>query len=215
MDIPGTKQRSNANTYYWSIIGGDFCMKVPENTPTARHRVNKNNKIVWEILRTSLIGKLHDIELRESDYGPQLTIKLIPKPDHMHAITIPKKSRQFTSFMERLRGINVQEPVALMAWQMESKSGIAVHQGGQKIPSQYFTKTEDGGVQYHHGYQEWPPNFKELPERDRTNFLFDVDDFWQKEMDAWREVNAPSEDEPAQDAKTEPEDDEEIDQLPF
>lgn len=190
-------------------------MKVPENTPGARTRINKNEKVVHEITKTSLIGRLHDIELRESDYGVQMVVRLIPKLGHMHVITIPKASRQFTSFMERLRGINVQESVELMAWQMEKKSGIAVHQGGQKIPSQYFTKTPDGGVQYHHGYPAWPEGFKQLPERDRMNFLFDLDEFFQKEMDAWREANAPSEDEPEQEAEAAAEDEEESDGLPF
>lgn len=216
MDIPGSKDARNSKHFYWSIIQGEFCMKVRPDTEGARPRINKNEVTVYEITKSRLSGKLHDINVREGKFGVELIITLIPQEGYRHIITIPKKSRQFTSFMQRLIGINMNHPVELMAYEMDGNRGIAVFQDGIKIPNQYQQKVDDKEV-YLHGFPEWPANFKKLPERDQKNHLYDIEDFFGKVLEQWRDEYAPAEDSRTTEAVEAEEQDEEgpTDNLPF
>jgi len=56
---------------YISIIGGRFCIRVPEGTAGAETRVNKLGKTVTEKYYDSFTGRLVSLKVADGNYGKQ------------------------------------------------------------------------------------------------------------------------------------------------
>jgi hypothetical protein len=62
---------TNENGKFISIVGGRFCIRVPEGTQGAETRVNKLGKTVTEKYYDNFTGKLVGIKVTDGNYGKQ------------------------------------------------------------------------------------------------------------------------------------------------
>jgi hypothetical protein len=62
---------TNENGKFISIVGGRFCIRVPEGTAGAETRVNKLGKTVTEKYYDNFTGKLVALKVTEGNYGKQ------------------------------------------------------------------------------------------------------------------------------------------------
>src|SRR5574343_211324 len=181
------KNSGNSKTYYWSIHNGQLARKVDETTPNAVSRKNKKDVLVYEVFERGLVGKLRDVVIHDGDYGEQLVVKLNSNGTY-HAINIPKESKYYNSFMERLIGIDVSQDVTISPYNFADEKdpdkkivGISVKQNGVKIDSQYRSY-KDGKAEVFLGYPKPPKQWNDMNKREQTNFLFDIDEFLKKEL---------------------------------
>lgn len=65
----GFEQRAEGK--FFTIVGGKFCIRVPEGTAGATQRTNKLGKTVNEIIHDSFTGKLVSIKVTDGNYGKQ------------------------------------------------------------------------------------------------------------------------------------------------
>lgn len=199
-EIPGVVQNSNSKNYYWSIFEGQLARKVDEGFAGAKMRTNKNNMKVWEQHVGALTGILRDVNVHENTFDgkkiKQLVIKLIPKEGFLHVINIPKESRYYGSFLEKLFNINIKQEVQIQPYSFEDEktkkkqTGISVSQNGNKVASHYKHKEGDKWIM-ERGFPEFPSSWNSLTERDKKNYFFDVDEFFDKELARWRAQFAP------------------------
>jgi hypothetical protein len=62
---------TNENGKFISIVGGRFCIRVPEGTAGAETRVNKLGKNVTEKYYDNFTGKLVGLKVTDGNYGKQ------------------------------------------------------------------------------------------------------------------------------------------------
>jgi hypothetical protein len=62
---------TNENGKFISIVGGRFCIRVPEGTAGAETRVNKLGKTVTEKYYDNFTGKLVGLKVTDGNYGKQ------------------------------------------------------------------------------------------------------------------------------------------------
>lgn len=199
--IAGVVSGSNSKVYYWSIFEGKLARKANEGEPGAVSRINKKNVKVHEIYaQWGLKGKLRDVNIFENTWDGkkvvQLVIKIVPQAGTIHVVNVPKESRYFGSFLEKLNNINMSHEIEINSYNFENEQtgkknvGFSVKQDGIKIASYYKEKKDEKWI-YKHGYPPFPNDWNSLKERDKNNYFFDVDEFFEKELQAWRAKNAP------------------------
>lgn len=198
--IPGVVSGSNSKTYYWSIYSGNLARKVDEGFRDAKMRTNKNNVKVWEQHERAVKGMLRDVNVYENTFDGkkivQLVIKLVPQPGYLHVINIPKESRYYGSFLEKLPLINLKEEIEIAPYSMvdektkKTNSGITVRQNNNKFASYYKKKVGDKW-EYLYGFPSFPADWNGLNQREKDNYFYDVDDFFTAKLAEWRAANAP------------------------
>lgn len=202
-NIPGVVQGSNAKNYYWSIFDGKLARKATsESEPGAVSRINKKNVKVHEIFAAyGLKGIIRDVNIFENIWDGkkvrQLVIKLVPQPGTIHVINVPKESRYFGSFLEKLNNINVKQEIEINSYNFENEDkpgkknvGFSIKQIGNKIGSYYKVKNGEKW-EYLHGYPPFPAGWNDLSEREKKNYFWDVDEFLEKAVQDWRLKFAP------------------------
>lgn len=194
-NLPGIVSGGGGNTVYWNIFSGKFARKSNEGEAGAVARTNKNNVKVWEKHEQGLRGLIKDIYMKDSDFGEQLVIHLEPASGWKYMINIPKESRYYGSFLERLPRIHLDEPVEIKPYNFKDDkdktvSGISVYQDDTKLESAY--KEKDGKAwKYLHGFPPFPENWNNLSEKQQTIYWYDVDEFHEKQLKKWRAKYAP------------------------
>ncbi len=202
-EIPGvvSSNSSNGQKHYWSIINGKLSRKANQGEPGATSRTNKNNVVVWEKHEQGVRGVLKDVNVYETEFSDgkkveQLSIKIQPIPGHFHIVNLPKESRYYNSFLEKLFAINVNQEIEIKPYNFEDKdttkkhTGISVYQLGNKLDSYYKKKNGDKWENVN-GMPVFPKDWKGLSKREQQNYFWDVDDFFKKELARWRGKYAP------------------------
>lgn len=193
--IPGTYERkSNTKVYYWNLIGEKWATKVDETSPGATPRMNKKNVKVFEKLEDGLRGKLRDINLRSGEYGEDLVIKLVPQQGYLHQISIPKESKYYRSFMEKMNSIDVKQEMEISVYNFLPKdakddkklSGVTVKQNNNKLKSFYWDGTKNIN-----GFPQSAKSYNEMTTNERKKWFLEIDDFFISELNNWRGQNAP------------------------
>lgn len=201
-EIPGvvSTNSSSGQKHYWGIVNGKLSRKANQGEPGAVSRTNKNNVIVWERHEKGVRGVLVDVNLRESEFDgkkiEQLVVKLRPAPGHYHIISLPKESRYYNSFLEKLFSINVNQEIEVKPYNFEDKdtskknTGVSIYQIGNKLSS-FYKKKNGNNWENINGMPAFPKDWHSLSKRDQQNYFWDVDDFFKSEIARWRGKYAP------------------------
>jgi hypothetical protein len=138
-----------SNKVYYSIVGGVFVTKVPQSHPDAKERINKLGKQVFEREVGGLEGKIENIEIEPSEYGPQLKITLSANTDGKNpVIGIGLESNNGRILLRKLPAVDLKEDVRFIPYkftpegQDEAKSGLNVFQNDLKIGSHFWDDTK-------------------------------------------------------------------------
>lgn len=112
------------NFQFAQIVNGEFHVKVEKETPGAIARENKNGVEVHELIYNELEGiYLHEIEIRESEFGKQLQIYLRDEEarEKFFVIQVPLNSGYAYSFLNRAKQVDLIKPVTVKVFEIENK----------------------------------------------------------------------------------------------
>ena len=133
---------------YLNVVQGDLREKVEEGTEKAVRRVyetsNGTKGEKWEIVYSNGIsGIIEDIQLRDGDFGEQLSIHISDVGEHFY-INVPSDSNYATDLLKKLPNIDLKKEVFLRPYSFTPKDsdkvkrGMTVKQGNKKIDNFYF-----------------------------------------------------------------------------
>ena len=132
--MPALTKRENKP--YVQIFDGKFVSRVNENEPGAVSRVNKNDKVVWELHYDGWEGMLEDISCDEDGkFGKELVVQMEDVK-----IFAPWSGRHTKQLLNRLPNVDPTKPVALVPYKFTPDdepnkiiSGWNVEQDGKKV----------------------------------------------------------------------------------
>ncbi len=131
-----------------TILGGRFCIRVPENTPDAVARVNKLGKTVHEKYYDSFTGKLIGIKTQDGTYGKSWIFSFKDKEDVYH-LQLSYSNSFATAFLKMLPNVNLAEEMKVSPSVKEvdgkNKSSLFINQKGVAI-KHAFTKDNPNGM---------------------------------------------------------------------
>lgn len=142
------------NAKFLQIFSGKIAMNVDANTPNAKQRTNKKDKVVYELHWDYITGKVTKFEIRDTDFGEQLSIT-ITLPTTQYILNIPVESRYFDAFAKSFRNINFEAEVRFAPYSFKDKndpnktiSGMNILQealnGWEKVDWYYTKETPNG-----------------------------------------------------------------------
>lgn len=157
--------RTNADQtkrVYLNLVGGKFAEQVKKDTPNAVERVNKNEKVVYEILNDRTSGQIKEMNIEKTDYGKALII-LMDDIGEAYNISIPVDSKFFDSFCSKIGNADLHKMLELRPYSFEDKGtgkkimGMNIFQDNKKI-DYFFSKESPKGKPF--------PDKKNLDEED-------------------------------------------------
>lgn len=170
---------------FYAVFDGSFRTKVPEGTPDALTRVNKNNKEVHERMVPALFGFIENLEFEESDYGKRIKITLDANDDGAHPIiSIGVESKDGRDFLRKLPSIDLTKEVRFMPYKFtpddsdQERSGISITQRGEnekfdvKVENFFWDKEK---TEYKHGHPSI--DYDTAKESERKIYLIQRDEF--------------------------------------
>lgn len=171
----GLKKRGTNKTFM-TIVGGEFCIRVPEGTEGSRERkltAGKNEgKTISELTYCEIAGMITDINYSEKDFGSFIEITIKDEKEYM--LQIPWGSFSLRdSFIKRLPFVDPKKETIFTVFpdKETGRSVFLVGQDGNFLKCKY-TKDEPNGMPQ--------PIEKQVRGRvswdftDCENFLFDV-----------------------------------------
>lgn len=142
----GLQKKQGSGIPFLSIIQGNLAMKSDENNPEAVEREYEdkdgNKKTKWELLFSSIDGRIVDIRFSASDFGEQCIVT-IQDVDEKYNVALATDNRFFTDFAKKLPNVDLTKDVTLSPYDFEDKEGkqvkgLTVEQDGEKIYSYYY-----------------------------------------------------------------------------
>lgn len=133
--MKATRTTGTNNFQYAQIVLGEFHVKVDKDTPGAIERTNKNGEQVFELVYNTLEDiYLHEVEVRESEYGNQAQIYLrhADNKDKFFVIQTQLNSGYAQSFLNRAKQVDLSKPVVVKVFEIENKDELGI---------EYKTKT--------------------------------------------------------------------------
>lgn len=144
--------RTNADQtkrVYLNLVGGKFAEQVKKDTPNAVERINKNEKVVYEILNDRTSGQIKEMNIEKTDYGKALII-LMDDIGEAYNISIPVDSKFFDSFCSKIGNADLHKMLELRPYSFEDKGtgkkimGMNIFQDNKKI-DYFFSKESPKG----------------------------------------------------------------------
>jgi hypothetical protein len=134
---------------YITVYNGKFTLRVPEGTPGATSRVNKEDKLVHEQYFDYFEGKLIGISKRESQkYGASWNLHFVAG-EKDYFIQMPYSNSFMTAFLKQLPNADLTKSMKLTpsVKEVEGKmrSSLFVEQDGTTLKHAY-TKAEPNGL---------------------------------------------------------------------
>jgi len=181
-------QRKSPKGMYLRVAKGKLRQKIKEPTATSKLRIEEKDGVTHNILEEvfeSLTGKVVSVRLYDGSFGEQWIVTIADGPDNYN-VTMPVNSRYSSSFMERLPGIDFDQPILISPYDFENKegnrnSGVTIYQPAvqdkeNKVPS-YFRKYDDEG-----NFLRWKHKHPE-PKQDASKaefkiYLIERDEFY-------------------------------------
>lgn len=121
-------KRGLNNFMFASIVNGAFAVKVDKDTEGAVTRKNKNGVEVHELIFNEVDEVyVHDIEIRDTDFGKQMSIYLrdteeTEKGKHkFFVIQAQLNSGYAVSFLNRVQNVDLKKPVKVSIFEIENK----------------------------------------------------------------------------------------------
>lgn len=132
---------------YFTILGGRFCIKVPEGTPGAKTRINKENKTVHEIFHDSFTGKLVGIKTQESSYGKNWIFSFQDGADIFN-LQLSYSNSFATNILKILPNVDLTKEMkvqpAVKIVDGKNKSSLFISQDGVTIKHAYTKENPNG-----------------------------------------------------------------------
>ena len=139
--------QSNSAVVYLTISDGKICRRVQSPTSTSKQRTTKDGRIVNEEHYNGWMGKITNIQTRESDYGKEWNVTIddgtIPAQ-----LQFKYSSGYASSFLKALPNVNFDVPVTLtpkITIDGEKKrTTLFINQDGKAV-KWYYTKDNPNG----------------------------------------------------------------------
>ncbi len=135
---------------YAGTFNGQFEFKASPETPNATSRVNKNGKTVWFTTAKSLIGRIVDVDKRETEYGPNLEITLEKNGVEL-VFSTPWQGNVAAAFFNRMENIDYTAEVMFEVSSKDKRQTLFIKQGftsdgrgGKNILSKYTMENPNG-----------------------------------------------------------------------
>jgi hypothetical protein len=166
-------KRQNANTVFLNIVGGKITQRVNKDTEGAKERIlakgPKAGTPVYELEHDFVSGKIVHCEIKESDYGDQIELKL-RDGDDFYVLTVNwDYARLRDAIVKRLPNIDVAKPVEISCFpdREDGQPAFFIRQDGEVV-KYAFTRDNPNGLpeptkKVVKGKEEWvwdePENF--------------------------------------------------------
>ncbi len=138
-------ETGGSNKTYYSIVGGTFTTKVTQSHSQAKERINKLGKQVFEREVGGLEGTIENIDIEQSEYGPQLKITLSATSDGKNpVIGIGLETKHGRELLRKLPAVNLEEDVRFIPYKFTPEgaddpiSGLNLFQNDVKVQSHFW-----------------------------------------------------------------------------
>ena len=133
---------------YITILGGKFCVRVPEGTPKSVTRVNKQGKTVHEVFYDSFTGKLVGIKTQDSAYGKNWIFSF-QDGGEIYNLQLSYSNSFATAFLKMLPNIDLTkemkvQPAVKIGDDGKNKSSLFVNQNGVSVKHAYTKEAPNG-----------------------------------------------------------------------
>lgn len=143
----GFKQKEGGR--YFTIYNGKFTVKADENTPGAVSRMNKEDKLVWEVYHDSFEGKLIKIGTKESPYGRSWIFVFTDGEGAVYNLNLPYGNSFAVALLKMLPNVNLGEKMELTPVSKEvdgkKQNSLFVKQNGVNV-KHFYTKDNPNGL---------------------------------------------------------------------
>lgn len=133
---------------YITILGGKFCVRVPEGTPGAVKRVNKIGKTVYEVFYDSFTGKLMNIRTRDGEYGKTWEFDF-KDGGEVYTLQLSYSNSYATNILKILPNVDLSKEMKVQPAQKiedgKTKSSLFISQDGTTL-KHAFTKDNPNGL---------------------------------------------------------------------
>ena len=141
----GLETRTGGN--YITILGGKFCVRVPEGTAGATQRTNKIGKVVFEKYYDSFTGKLVAVDITDGDYGKTWNFSFQDKGE-VYTLQLSYSNSFATAFLKILPNVDLTKEMKLSPSVKEvdgkMKSTLFVNQDGKPLKHAYTREAPNG-----------------------------------------------------------------------
>lgn len=144
-----SKKENTSSVPFLKLVDGYFRLKSTDKNPDAEKRINKEGNEVYELLFSSIEGKIDRMKMVETSYGRQLQIRFTNKNEEV-ILTIPEESTFFIKFCLKIDNINFEKDVKISTWLYNGSSIIEIMQEKKKIEN-YFTDEKPNGIPIFNG----------------------------------------------------------------
>jgi hypothetical protein len=136
------------NGKFISIVGGRFCIRVPEGTAGAETRVNKLGKTVSEKYYDDFTGKLVDLKTTDGNYGKQWEFSFQDKGD-VYKLQLGYTNSFAKNIIKMLPNADLSKemkvtPMTKVEADGTKKSSIFINQDGQALKHAYTKDAPNG-----------------------------------------------------------------------
>lgn len=144
-NIMGLNTRQEGN--FITILGGKFCVRVPEGSPGAVTRTNKMGKVVHEKFYDNFTGKLIGIKTQDGEYGKSWIFSFKDKEEVYH-LQLSYSNSFATQFLKILPNVDLTKEMKVSPSVKEvdgkNKSSLFVNQDGSAIKHAYTREKPNG-----------------------------------------------------------------------
>ena len=131
-----------------TILGGRFCIRVPEGTPGAVTRKNKVGKTVHEIFHDSFTGKLIGIKVQDGEYGKSWIFSFRDSGEVYH-LQLSYSNSFATALLKMLPNVDLTKEFKVSPSTKEvdgqKKSSLFINQSGVSV-KHAFTREHPNGM---------------------------------------------------------------------
>ena len=133
---------------YITIYDGKFAVRVPEGTPGAVSRVNKEERTVHELFYDSVTGKLINIRKREGGkYGPTWEFDFVDGGE-VYTLQLSYSNSYATNILKMLPNVDLTKEMKVQPSQKiedgKKKSSLFISQDGKTLKHAYTKDAPNG-----------------------------------------------------------------------
>lgn len=134
---------------YLTIFNGKFSRSAEPDEEGAVSRINKKDKLVWEMHYDTLSDVyIRNIEKKVGDFGAQWLV-LLQDGDEFFEMQLSYNGSVTNGLFFRLPNIDIDQPVTFKIYHFEEgdkvRNSMVIYQHGDKV-APFFTKDEPNGV---------------------------------------------------------------------
>ena len=162
-------QKKEDKTYASILADGKIHITVPEGTPEASLRTYETSDgksgSKWELVYTSIIGKITKVGFRDGEYGSQLLVTLEDGKDKPVTLALATSSNFGEDMMKKLKNVDIERAVKIVPFTFtddngKTKKGVTIWQHNkktgknEKVKNYYYDEEKKKNI---NGYPEPKP----------------------------------------------------------